>query len=72
MSTLNFSKGDVTFYPNFLLENQYDSKDLIYKLRSELILEQETIIMFGRPVKVPRLVGWYGDNGIIYRYAGLS
>lgn len=33
---------------------------------------QETVTLFGRCHPVPRLVGWYGDAGLDYRYAGAS
>lgn len=39
-------------------------------LLAELSLEQETIVLFGRPRPVPRLVGYYGDPGRTYRYSG--
>ncbi|MBK8975940.1 MAG: alpha-ketoglutarate-dependent dioxygenase AlkB [Planctomycetes bacterium] len=40
------------------------------ELLEELVLDEETIVMFGREVPVPRLVGYYGDPGRPYRYSG--
>ena len=34
--------------------------------------QEERICMFGRMRTVPRLVSWYGDAGIAYRYSGLD
>lgn len=28
--------------------------------------------MYGKPVKVPRLVCWYGDDNVEYRYSGVN
>ena len=39
-------------------------------LLGELELEQESIVMFGRQVRVPRLVAFHGDPGRWYRYSG--
>jgi alkylated DNA repair dioxygenase AlkB len=32
--------------------------------------ERERITLFGRRVVVPRLVSWFGDPGVSYRYSG--
>ncbi|MDH3641389.1 MAG: alpha-ketoglutarate-dependent dioxygenase AlkB [Gammaproteobacteria bacterium] len=32
----------------------------------------ERLQMFGREVLVPRLVAWYGDPGVTYRYSGIE
>jgi alkylated DNA repair dioxygenase AlkB len=34
--------------------------------------QSEEIRLFGRARRVPRLVAWYGDAGLCYRYAGAS
>ncbi len=34
--------------------------------------QHEPIQMFGRTVVVPRMVAWYGDAGIRYRYSGVQ
>ena len=33
---------------------------------------EERIRLFGRVHRVPRLVAWYGDAGVAYRYSGLE
>lgn len=38
---------------------------------SELEWEQEDITIFGRTVRQPRLISWYGDPGARYAYSGL-
>jgi alkylated DNA repair dioxygenase AlkB len=37
---------------------------------AELPLRADTFTMFGRTVRVPRLVAWHGDPGCRYRYSG--
>lgn len=58
--------GEIQYFENF-----FDSPDLLLsKICSEVHFENESIIMFGKPVTVPRLVAWHGEPGIRYRYSG--
>ena len=41
-------------------------------LLNELHWQQETLILFGKKTPTPRLTGWYGDIGAIYRYSGVT
>lgn len=36
----------------------------------ELAWKEETLVLYGRPVRVPREVAWYGDPHCHYRYSG--
>ena len=45
---------------------------LLARLWQELEWSQPDIFLFGRRVRQPRLMAWYGDNGAIYRYSGLE
>lgn len=47
-----------------------DHENAMVALLDELALEQETISMFGRDVRVPRLVAYHGDPDRPYRYSG--
>lgn len=38
----------------------------------EVPWRQETLVIFGRPVKTPRLTCWIGDPGATYTYSGLA
>ncbi len=42
------------------------------KLMTELDWQQEDIIIAGKPVRVPRLMCWYGEPEAVYRYSGVS
>ena len=43
---------------------------LMAKLCDSLPLSQETIVLFGRSVPMPRLTSWHGDPGCSYAYSG--
>lgn len=58
------------FLPAFLSETE--SSNFFSILSGNLAWSEETIKMYGKPAKVPRLVCWYGDDGIEYRYSGVN
>jgi alkylated DNA repair dioxygenase AlkB len=47
-----------------------DHQPLMAKLVGSLPLGQETIVLFGRSVPMPRLTSWHGDPGCSYAYSG--
>ena len=56
----------VDYYQSFYSNDEADS--IYEQLRDELEWEHRDIVVFGKPVKQPRLVAWAGD--IEYRYSG--
>lgn len=42
---------------------------LFQQLITELVWQEESIFIFGRWVKVPRLMCWYGDSQAFYQYS---
>ena len=44
--------------------------ECLARLISEIAWREETIKMWGRTMRQPRLVAWYGDAGASYRYSG--
>ena len=42
------------------------------RLMNEIQWRRETLTLFGKKTEVPRLVGWHGDPGAIYRYSGVT
>ena len=42
------------------------------RLRRDLQWRRQEITLFGRPVLQPRLMDWYADSGVTYRYSGLT
>ena len=57
---------DAAFYP------EAEADRLFSVLEGEIDWRQEDIRMFGRWVPQPRLLAWYGEEGISYTYSGLE
>jgi alkylated DNA repair dioxygenase AlkB len=55
------------WWPHFLAAAERPSAS---SLAAELPLRSDTFRMFGRSVRVPRLISWHGDPGCRYRYSG--
>jgi len=49
-----------------------ESDRLFAQLQAELSWQEETVFIYGRWVKVPRLMCWYGDKDAWYRYSGVN
>ncbi len=62
--------GEVWLYQNFLSSTA--SQYSFNTLKNSLCWREEFIKLYGREVRVPRLTCWYGDNGAVYRYSGIS
>lgn len=43
---------------------------LFAALRDEVVWTEESLTLFGRAVRVPRRLAWYGNAGVNYRYSG--
>ena len=59
----------------YLVEGFYqtdDAQQLFDILLDRLDWQEERIFVYGRWVKVPRLMCWYGDEGASYRYSGVN
>ena len=48
------------------------SSFLFEQLKANLAWQEETIFIYGRWLKVPRLVCWYGNSEACYRYSGVN
>jgi alkylated DNA repair dioxygenase AlkB len=62
--------GEVFLLEGFIPRDEADS--CLARLLHELAFAEETLIIAGREVKVPRRVAWYGDPGACYRYSGID
>ncbi|MBF2066061.1 MAG: alpha-ketoglutarate-dependent dioxygenase AlkB [Calothrix sp. C42_A2020_038] len=62
--------AEVTMYRGFFDKNESDRifSELIYNID----WKQETTILFGKQVDLPRLTAWYGDPGKSYRYSKIK
>jgi len=62
--------AEVTYFPQWL--TPAESSSMITALKAELPWRQDTIKLFGKPVKIPRLQAWHGDPECRYQYSGLA
>ncbi|MEE3055863.1 MAG: alpha-ketoglutarate-dependent dioxygenase AlkB [Pseudomonadota bacterium] len=67
---LPLSEGDVTYFPQALSKNDADT--FFELLKAELPWRQDSIRLFGKPVKIPRLQSWHGDDDCTYTYSNLT
>lgn len=56
------------YWPGFL--DQPAADRLFLRLSEEVVWQSETFSLYGRTCRVPRLVSWFGDPGVNYRYTG--
>lgn len=59
-----------TYQPGFL--PPVDAGDLFSWLQTDVPWRTESISLFGQRRTVPRLVAWFGEEGLNYRYSGRS
>lgn len=62
--------GELYEYRGFY--SRPEANRLFEQLKHELAWQEEAIFIYGRWVKVPRLMGWYGDHDACYRYSGVD
>ncbi|MEG3871645.1 MULTISPECIES: alpha-ketoglutarate-dependent dioxygenase AlkB [unclassified Microcoleus] len=62
--------GEVIFYPNFFSIEESDR--LFSDLYSSINWKQDIIHFYGKKIPLPRLTGWYGDEGKSYTYSGIE
>jgi alkylated DNA repair dioxygenase AlkB len=70
VQALDLPEAEVFLYPDFIPAAEADR--LLRELRDTTEWRQETIKLFGKPVDVPRLTAWYGDEGTRYTYSGIE
>lgn len=62
--------GEVLYYLDFF--SPEERVGYFQHLLNETPWQQEAIKFFGKEVMQPRLTAWYGDEGMTYRYSGLT
>lgn len=68
--TLPLPEAHVRYYPQWLTTEQAN----LYKKRlvESLPWRQDSLRMFGKSIRIPRLQSWHGDANCHYTYSGLS
>ena len=62
--------GEVFLFPGFFTKEESDW--YLDQLLKEINWKQEPIVIFGKQVMQPRLTAWYGDEGKLYSYSGIT
>lgn len=62
--------ADVSILHGIEMPLDYDL--MLQKLMDQTIWRQESVQIYGKVHAQPRLVAWYGDPGMHYRYSGIS
>ena len=62
--------GELYWLPGFYLPNIADA--YFERLYQGLAWQQEQLFIYGRWLKVPRLMAWYGNSDAHYRYSGVD
>ncbi len=65
---INLPDADIVYYPDFLDKDK--SNQLFQKLHSTVEWTQRELTIFGQRKLMPRLIAWYADPDIEYRYSG--
>jgi alkylated DNA repair dioxygenase AlkB len=72
----NLQKNLAPFDGELYLIKQFyrppESDRLFAKLKATLKWEEETLLIYGKCCKAPRLMCWYGDPEAHYRYSGVD
>ena len=61
--TLLNNDGNITYWDNFLSEDE--ATNLFNELQINSDWKEETITLFGKEYKQPRLTCWYGEYGVV-------
>jgi alkylated DNA repair dioxygenase AlkB len=67
---LNLPDAEVYFYRAVLPKSQSDV--LFQELLKSTPWKQEQIRWYGKLMDLPRLTAWYGDEGKVYKYSGIT
>jgi alkylated DNA repair dioxygenase AlkB len=67
-TSLDLFEGEARLWPAAFPPKE--AAGLFAGLQRTIDWQQESILMFGRRVLVPRLVAWHGDPGTSYTYSG--
>ncbi|MGJ8694094.1 MAG: alpha-ketoglutarate-dependent dioxygenase AlkB family protein [Thalassotalea sp.] len=64
------NNAELWLFPNFIKAGQ--SRILFQHLFDTIAWQQDTLMMYGKSVEIPRLQAWFGGNSARYAYSGLT
>lgn len=70
METLQIADADIQLFPHFLNNRQAEHCFKLLKIQTNW--QQDSLNFGGKPVLIPRLQAWFGDQQSHYGYSGLS
>lgn len=62
--------ADIRYYPHFI--KFQDADDLFDRFYRETDWKEESITLFGKKYKQPRLTAWYGEENMNYSYSNIK
>lgn len=66
MKTIDLPNATIQLYENFFEEHFFE------ELKELIQWQEKEIILFGKKIMQPRLVAFYGDENVSYKYSGQS
>ena len=67
---ISIQDGELRLYPYFF--SPEERKVFFTRLKEKVKWQQEEIKLYGRTIPLPRLTAWFGDEGKIYMYSGIT
>jgi alkylated DNA repair dioxygenase AlkB len=68
--TFDLPEANIVFYREFF--SPEESNSFMSDLLANTAWRQEQIKWYGKPMDLPRLTAWYGDEGKVYKYSGIT
>jgi alkylated DNA repair dioxygenase AlkB len=68
--TIIINNGEYRYFPNFFKKPQSDS--YLGAFKEKIQWRQESMNMYGKELKFPRLTSWYGDQDKPYTFSGIT
>jgi len=67
---IKLTDAKIHYYPNFI---SYDESLVLLKsIFVELAWQQDSLIMYGKKIAIPRLQAWHGEHQLNYTYSNLT
>lgn len=68
--SMSIEDGELSYYPALIPPDQ--CSEAFAALMEEIPWKQESVLMYGKKIPMPRLTAWIGDPGRTYRYSGVT
>ena len=65
---ISLPNADITYFPSIFATGHADQ--LFLRLCENVNWTQRYLSMYGKKIRMPRMIAWYADPGVHYRYSG--